>query len=59
MLESSLRVIVLKSLVYPCLELDIEQGEIRKALLIKQETEWIECFCSFMLIPSILEYEPP
>ena len=24
---------------YPCLELDIERDEIRKALLIKQETE--------------------
>ena len=55
MQESSLRVIVLQSLVYPCLELDIEQGEIRKTLLIKQETEWIEYFCSFTLIPSILE----
>ena len=27
------------SLVYPYFELDIEQNEIRKALLIKQETE--------------------
>ena len=64
MLEYSLRVIVLPSLVYPYFELDIEQNEIRKALLIKQETEWIERFCSylfiylfiyFLLIPSILE----
>ena len=40
MSESSLRVIVLLSLVYPYyFELDIEQNEIRKALLIKQETE--------------------
>ena len=40
MSESSLRVIVLPSLVSdPYFELDIEQGEIRKALLIKQETE--------------------
>ena len=46
---------MLQSLVYPCLERDIEQGEIRKALLIKQETEWIEYFCSFTLIPGILE----
>ena len=35
MLESFLRVIVLPSLVYPYFELDIEQNEIRKALLIK------------------------
>ena len=64
MLEYSLRVIVLPSLVYPYFELDIEQNEIRKALLIKQETEWIERLCSylfiylfiyFLLIPSILE----
>ena len=60
MSEYSLRVIVLPSLVYPYFELDIEQNEIRKALLIKQETEWIERFCSylfiyFLLIPSILE----
>ena len=27
----------------------------RKALLIKQETVWMEWFCSFLLIPSILE----
>ena len=27
------------ALVYPCFELDIEQDEIRIALLIKQETE--------------------
>ena len=42
MSESSLRVIVLPSLVYPYFELDIEQDEIRKALLIKQETGWTE-----------------
>ena len=29
------------------LEHDFEQDEIRKALLIKQETEWSEWFCSF------------
>ena len=46
---------MLQSLVYPSLELDIEQDEIHQALLIKQETEWIEYVCSFMLIPSILE----
>ena len=50
MSESSLRVIVLPSLVYPYFELDIEQNEIRKALLIKQETEWIERFCSYLFI---------
>ena len=32
-------IMVLPSVVYPCFELDIEQNEIRKALLIKQETE--------------------
>ena len=50
MSEYSLRVIVLPSLVYPYFELDIEQNEIRKALLIKQETEWIERFCSYLFI---------
>ena len=48
-------IMVLPSLVYPYFELDIEQNEIRKALLIKQETEWIEWICSFLLISSILE----
>ena len=52
MSESSLIVIVLPSLVYPYFKHDIEQDEIRQALLVKQETEW---FCSFLLIPSILE----
>ena len=37
MSESSLRIIVLPSLVYPYFEHDIEEDEIRKALLIKQE----------------------
>ena len=55
MSESSLKVIVLPSLVYPYYELDIEQDEIRKSLLIKQEIECIEWFCSVLLIPSILE----
>ena len=55
MSESSLIVIVLPSLVYPCFKHDIEQDEIRQALLLKQETEWVEWFCSFLLIPSILE----
>ena len=55
MSESSLRVIVLPSLVYPYFEHDIEQDEICKALLSKQEAEWIEWFRSFLLIPSILE----
>ena len=39
MSEPSLWVVVLLSLVYPSFELDIEQDEIRKALLTKQETE--------------------
>ena len=53
--ESSLKVIVLPSLVYPYFELDIKQAkdEMRKALLIKQGTEWIEWFCWIFLIPSI------
>ena len=52
MSESSHRVIVLPLLVYPYIKLDIDQDEIRKALLIKQETERIEWFCSFLLIPK-------
>ena len=43
------------SLVYPYFKLDIEQDEIRKASLIKQETEQFKWFCTFLLIPSILE----
>ena len=39
MLESSLIVIVLSSLVYTCFKLDVEQDKIRQALLIKQESE--------------------
>ena len=40
MLESSLIVIVLSSLVYPYFKLDVvDQDEIRQALLIKQESE--------------------
>lgn len=42
MSESLLIVIMLPSLLYPYFELDIERDEIRKALLINQETEWIE-----------------
>ena len=53
--ESSLRVIVLSSLVYSYFKLDLWQDEMRKVLLIRQVTEWIEWFCSFLLIPSILE----
>ena len=45
MSESSPSVIVLPSLVYPFFELDNKQDEIRNALLIKQETQWIEWFC--------------
>ena len=53
--ESSLKVIVLPSLVCPYFELDIIQAkdEMRKALLIKQGTEWIEWFCMVFLIHSI------
>jgi len=39
MSESSPRAILLPSLAYPYFELDIEQDEIQKALLIKQKTE--------------------
>ena len=53
--ESSLIVIVLPLLVYPCFKLNIKQDEIHRALLIKQETGWIEWFCTFLLIPSILD----
>ena len=42
MSESSLRVIVLPSLVYRYFELVIGQDEIRKILFFKQETERIE-----------------
>ena len=55
MSESSLRVIALPSLGYPSFKLDIEQDDICKALFIRQVTEWVEWFCSFLLIPSILE----
>jgi len=56
MSESLLGIIVLLSLVYPFFELqDIEQDEVRKPWLIKQETKWIEWFCSFLLILSTLE----
>ena len=54
MSEYSLRIIVLPSLVYPCFELDIEQDEIRIALLIKKklnETNHYACFAN----SSILE----
>ena len=55
MSESLLReLIVLPLLVYPYFELDNEQYEIHKALLIKQETERIEWLCSFLLIPTSL-----
>ena len=39
MSESSLKVIVFPWLVYPYFEPYNEQDEVRKALLIKQETE--------------------
>ena len=38
-----------------CFKREIEQDEIRKPLLIKLETEWIEWCSSSLLIPSILE----
>ena len=40
MSELSLRVIVLPSLVYSVAGFDSEQDELRKALLIKQETDF-------------------
>ena len=41
MSESSLKVIMLPSLAYPYLKLNVEQDTIRKAFLIKRETEHI------------------
>ena len=41
MSESSLRVIVLPSLAHPYFEPNIEQDEMRKALLIKENTSWM------------------
>ena len=52
MSKSSPGDIVVLSLVYPSFELNIDQDTIRKSLLIKQETERIEWFCSFWLIPK-------
>ena len=52
MSESSLRVIVLPSFVLPYFKLGIEQDEILKTLLIKQEAEWVEWFCPCLLIPK-------
>ena len=52
MSKSSPRAIVVPPLAYPSFELNIDQDTIRKSLLIKQETERIECFCSFLLIPK-------
>ena len=40
--------VLLVSLSLP-VRLDIEHNEMRKALLIKKETEWIQWFCSFLL----------
>ena len=42
--------------VYWVAILYIERDKIGKALLITQETEWIEWFCPVLLIPSILEW---
>ena len=47
MSESSLKVILLSSLIYHYFEVNIEQDKIRKALLIKQQTEW---FCFLLTI---------
>ena len=47
MSESSIKVIVLPSLVYPYFKLDIEQGEIHIALKIKRETKWMNDFAPF------------
>ena len=55
MLQTSLSLIVVSSLVYPYFKLDIEQEKICKALLIKQEIKWIEWFSFISLIPSILK----
>ena len=57
MSKSSPRAIVVSSLVYPYFELNIDQDAIRKALLIKQNTERIEWFCSFLLIPRGVYHE--
>ena len=54
--ESLFKLIVLSSLVYPYVELENEQNVMNRPLLIKQETEQIERFVSFLLISSILEY---
>ena len=54
-MSECLLIVVFLSFVYPCFKIDIEQDEISKALLIKQETEWIEWFCTFLLTPSILD----
>ena len=55
LMSECLLIVVFLSFVYPCFKIDIEQDEISKALLIKQETEWIEWFCTFLLTPSILD----
>ena len=54
MSESLLWIILLLELVCPYFELDIEQDEMCKALLTKQETERIESFL-LLLILTILE----
>ena len=45
MSESLFIVNVLPPLVYPSIKLNIEQDEICKALLIKQEIEWTQLKC--------------
>ena len=55
-MSESLLIVVFLSFIYPqCFKIDIEQDEISKALLIKQETEWIEWFGTFLLTSSILD----
>lgn len=53
MSEFLLRVIALPSLVHPYFDLDIEQDEIRKPWLIKQEIEGIAPFCQLQVFWSI------
>ena len=46
---------MMPSMVHPNFELLIERDEIRKAPLIKQETELIQLFCSFLLIRMLFQ----
>ena len=51
MSESSLRVIVLPSLVYPYFEHDIEQDEIMQSL-VKQARSWMNWMILFLFANS-------